>query len=197
MESSSKAKKNAATEKSIETAFLAIYAEKPFEQITIKGITEDLKINRGTFYLHYFDLDHLLTSIEDRHLQAIRKLNEQNRHHYLSTNLNELLEFFIPTLEYIETNKQVIRILMGQNSRPRFTDTFKSIMRSNIEYKGEQPIGNYKWKEYKQYIIEILVTGNIGIITNWINSEEDITIQDIAKSFGDILMSLPYTNLHT
>jgi AcrR family transcriptional regulator len=188
-------KKKDVTQKNIIEAFLSFYAEMPFEQITIKGITERLKINRGTFYLHYFDLDDLLTSIEDGHLDAIRKINDKNRRHYLSNNVNELRQFYFAALKYIEDNKSVIRILMNPNSRPRFKDSFKDIMRNNVKSKYQFTLDGNKKDAYKKYIIDIILAGNMGIISNWVCTENNNSAQDIAELFGDILSNLPYFNL--
>jgi AcrR family transcriptional regulator len=188
-------KKSDETPKKIIEAFLRFYAEKPFDRITIKSITEFLKINRGTFYLHYFDLDDLLTSIEDEHLQAISRINDKYRHYYLSKNLNELKKFYIPTLQYIEAHKYVIGILMNPHSRLRFREEFKTLMRSNVRYKWDRGLHSCEWDEFKQHIIEVLITVNVDVISKWVCTENDNSFQKVANFFCDTLLNLPYANL--
>ncbi|MDR1893203.1 MAG: TetR/AcrR family transcriptional regulator [Spirochaetales bacterium] len=190
-------KKKDETQRKIIETFLSLYAKLPLKQITIKGITERLKINRGTFYLHYFDLDDLLTSIEDEHLEFIRKINDKNRRYYLSNKVNDLQKFYIPTLKHIEENKPVIRILMSPNSRPRFKDAFKDMMRNNVKSKYQFALDGNKRDEYKKYIIDIIIAGNMGIISNWVCTENNNSAQDIADLFGDILLNLPYFNVRS
>jgi len=188
-------KSGAETKERIIDTFLAQYAKKPFELITVKGITEELAINRGTFYLHFLDLDELLTTLEDEHLAAIQKLNKENRHHYLSRNIDEMKSFYIPTLEYIGKNRNVINVLMGIHSRSRFRESLASLMRSNVKNKYESAVANYKWDEYKKYIIDIIVAGNISIIRNWVSTDSKNSAEDIAELFIDIIKNLPYMRL--
>ena len=60
------AEKNRKTKELIQTSFIYILEEKPFESITIGDITKQAKINRGTFYLHYKDKYDLLDQMEQR-----------------------------------------------------------------------------------------------------------------------------------
>ena len=50
------------THRAIDQAFTKLIAEKGFEAITIKDISEAALINRGTFYMHYADKYDLLES---------------------------------------------------------------------------------------------------------------------------------------
>ena len=188
-------KSGAETRERIISAFLEQYAKRPFELITVKGISEALAINRGTFYLHFLDLDELLTALEDEHLAAIRKLNKENRYHYLSRSIDEMKLFYIPTLEYIGENRSVISVLMGIHSRSRFRESLASLMRSNVRNKYESAVASYKWDEYKKYLIDIIVAGNISIISNWISTENNNSAEDIAQLFVDVIKNLPYMNL--
>jgi AcrR family transcriptional regulator len=52
------------TLEAIKKAFFELLEEKGFEAITIKDITEKARINRGTFYAHYHDKYHCLSSYE-------------------------------------------------------------------------------------------------------------------------------------
>lgn len=47
------------TKESLHTALLALLEEKPLEKITIAELCRQAKVNRGTFYLHYQDVEEL------------------------------------------------------------------------------------------------------------------------------------------
>jgi AcrR family transcriptional regulator len=188
-------KKRDETPKRIIDAFLSLYAQIPFEQITIKYITQSIGISRGTFYLHFFNLDDLLPTIEDEHLEAIRSINNKQRRYYLSREISDLKQYYNSTLKYIEANRGVFRVLLSSGSRSRFKEELKQIMRGNVRLKYESAMGDNKWDEYKTYIIDIIVAGNIGIISNWVSTENSRNSEDVANLFGDILLNLPYMNL--
>lgn len=51
------------TRKTIKEAFLDELSKKKFGKITVTAICQICEINRGTFYLHYFDLDDVLDDV--------------------------------------------------------------------------------------------------------------------------------------
>jgi hypothetical protein len=86
---------------------------------------------------------------------------------------------------------------MSPNSRPRFKDAFKDMMRNNVKSKYQFTLDGNKRDEYKKYIIDIIIAGNMGIISNWVCTENNNSAQDIAELFGDILLHLPYFNVRS
>ncbi|MEO1814583.1 MAG: TetR/AcrR family transcriptional regulator [Acetobacterium sp.] len=51
------------TRKVIKEAFLNELTQKKFGKISVTGICQICEINRGTFYLHYYDLDDVLDDV--------------------------------------------------------------------------------------------------------------------------------------
>ncbi|MDR6880346.1 TetR/AcrR family transcriptional regulator [Bacillus sp. 3255] len=62
------------TKQSITKAFLALFSEKDFEQITINEIAERANVNRGTVYLHYKDKYDLLDTCIEDHINELISL---------------------------------------------------------------------------------------------------------------------------
>lgn len=182
------------TRKRIINAFLIKYTETPLDQITVKEIAQYCKISRGTFYLHFFDTDDLLTSIEDEHIQAIKKIIDKYQHFYHSNNVNELIEFFIPLLTYIEENKNMIIILASLHSRPNFKNSLKDLMRSTVKRRVEYTLPTLKNYEMLKadYIIERIVTSHIDIITAWIQMANKDFVKQLSQLLSMIILNSPY-----
>ena len=51
------------TQQTIKDSFLSLLKEKPFSKITVTEVCRMSEINRGTFYLHYYDIDDVLDSL--------------------------------------------------------------------------------------------------------------------------------------
>jgi len=184
------------TARRLEAAFLELYADRPLDQITVRELAQRAGVSRGTFYLYHDDLAGLLTAIEDAHLGEIQRLNTAHRRFYLSPDAEELKRFYLPTLEYIDAHRATFRTLFSPHARPRFRDGFKRLMRDNVRRKYGAMAGRPPgWDQYQRYIIDVLVAGNIGIIAHWVTSDADLTPQDVADLFADILAHLPYTAL--
>lgn len=62
------------TKNAIKKAFLGLFAEKRFEDITINDIADRADINRGTVYLHYMDKFDLLDKCIEDHVRDMISL---------------------------------------------------------------------------------------------------------------------------
>lgn len=51
------------TRQTIKDSFLSLLKEKPFSRITVTELCRLSEINRGTFYLHYYDIDDVLDDL--------------------------------------------------------------------------------------------------------------------------------------
>lgn len=59
------------TQKNIREAFIALAEKKKISKITIKELAEAAMINKATFYLHYHDLEDLVSQLEDEIIHDI------------------------------------------------------------------------------------------------------------------------------
>lgn len=60
-----------ATQERIEEAFWGLLADRGFQKVTVRALSERSGINRGTFYLHAEDKCDLLSQVEDRMHQGM------------------------------------------------------------------------------------------------------------------------------
>lgn len=60
-----------ATQERIEEAFWGLLADRGFQKVTVRALSERSGINRGTFYLHAEDKYDLLSQVEDRMHQGM------------------------------------------------------------------------------------------------------------------------------
>ncbi|MBP2642935.1 MAG: hypothetical protein H6Q67_822 [Firmicutes bacterium] len=181
------------TRQKIIKAFLDLYSKKSFEQIYIKSLTEAAGINRGTFYLHYLDLEDLITTIEIKQLDAITKLVKEFHHFYYSRKNDEFAQFFKPIFSYIVENKNLFKILTSSHSRPNFRQSFKMIMKNNFTQRFHSVLRAAKDKELfkKEYIIESLISGNLGMIIHWIQSDINLSSDELAELISYTVVKSP------
>ena len=62
------------SQEAIKNAILELMAEKNFDDITIRDISDKANVNRGTIYLHYMDKYDLLDKIIEEHISNLREL---------------------------------------------------------------------------------------------------------------------------
>lgn len=179
----------------IRQAFLALYAQKPISHISIKEVTYAARINRGTFYLHYFDLDDLAGAIENEHLEKLGHLMEKfPTLQYSADEPASLAHFFIPVLDYIATNGKEFKILLSPHSRPSFRQALQRNMHSNLVRRFERMLEKVGEKEpiQNEYVLEYIVSGNLGIIIRWIQSETVISVHEVTTLISNISLRGPF-----
>ncbi|BCZ46902.1 transcriptional regulator [Clostridium gelidum] len=181
------------TRQKIIKAFLDLYAKKQLEQIYIKSLTESAGINRGTFYLHYMDLEDLVTSIENEQLDALAKLDKEVNYFYYSRKDNEFAQYFKPIFNYIVENKKLFKILMSPHSHPNFRESFQRAMRNNFTQRFHSVLMTAKGKELlkKEYIIESVINGNLAMIIHWIQSDINLSPEELADLISYTVLKSP------
>lgn len=63
----------------IETAFLTLILQKPFEEILVSNLCKQAKINRTTFYTHYSDIYELVISIETKFENSMARIIQHGK----------------------------------------------------------------------------------------------------------------------
>jgi AcrR family transcriptional regulator len=120
------------TKEAINKAFLELFSEKEFEQITINDISERANVNRGTVYLHYSDKYDLLDKCIDDHLSkliAFCNLNEINLGRI--TTVSELKPVFV----YFEENFLFFSIALSNRRTSVFRERLLQFVSTNVKKK--------------------------------------------------------------
>ena len=153
------------------TALIELMQEKPFHKITIKEICEQADLNRTTFYLHYTDQTQLLNDIiallEEDMSKCISNPGDEG-------NGQKRLERY---LEYVKANAKVYKTLMKSDdeggARTRIIKDILSDIKDSLPVLGSP-------KE-SRYIYRYVIDGTISMILNWIDSDFDLSIEDLAR----------------
>lgn len=155
----------------LKTALIELMQEKPFPQITIKELCERADLNRTTFYLHYSDQSGVLRDIEQ---EAQEKAIKYMRNVSPDAKAIDLIEAF---MNYVKDNAVLFRTLMLSDGAQTFKQEFirytLSQIRPNLPYYGDEL--------HEKYVFSFLMNGSIHIITDWIESEFDLSTKEVAK----------------
>ena len=99
------------TKTNIENKFIELLKNNSFDDITIKLLISECKINRSTFYRNYEDKYDLLYKIIEKQLGQFEKIINP---HFIINNSHKSIDFkpyFFPLLDYFEKNKNELLIL--------------------------------------------------------------------------------------
>lgn len=178
--------------------FLDLLAEKDFEKITVRDITERAQINRGTFYRHFQDKMDLLEKKEREIYAGLEDLYSSltNKHTFLATD-----EFGIPKsdlvllLTYLYSHRRFMTLMLGANGDLSFEHDLMDLMYTISEQKLAQSTFNTQSHHYK-VVMHYQIAALLGVIRYWFIEEAGAsTPEQVAEEIYQINRAGVWKNL--
>ena len=102
------------TKSALIEAFWNIYElSNNFNEVTIKRVTEQACVNRGTFYVHFEDIYALLYEVETQLLDSFSFQHISNENFYHEEQLQRCMN-------YMDKNRRYYLILLSEKGDPNF-----------------------------------------------------------------------------
>ena len=168
----------------MDLALISLLKKKSLEYITVREICEKAGVNRSTFYLHYENIGDLLEEttryLFNDFLSYFSTDVKSVSLNYMECELDELIfinnKYLTPYLTYIRDNKEVFSIVLLNDKAFNFEcihdNMFENIYTPILERFG-YPI------ESRNYIVRFYLNGINAIITEWLKSGCNISIEEI------------------
>lgn len=185
------AEKNRKTKQLIQTSFIHILEEKPFDSITVGDITKTAQINRGTFYLHYQDKFDLLDRIEQQLFEDLGNHIDELQSRYSATHTFEKgQEQLAATLfSSIKMHAPLLKIFLSDHGRTgfhlRFRDAFSEKVRVNLEKNESFHASNLNVP--MDYFLSFITSAFLGLIEQWVQNGLEKTPQEMTALYIDII----------
>lgn len=157
------------SKQAIRKALLELIKEKGYANVTITDIANRAMINRKTFYMHYETKDDLYYELLNDIINTISKDKVLIRLSGLSN--TEQRDLLTNTLTQIKENKDIINILMSDNTNLSFTEMLKQqlindlILKTSKELECKNTLFTFELLSEAYFSIFIL------IIKWWINTD--------------------------
>ena len=141
---------------------------KSIDEVTIKEVCELADINRGTFYLHYTQPRDILKEIENSFIQE--NMATFDDYWENQRDMGMMAKIFTCIVE----NKELCRILMGENGDPQFLRSLENLARTAIldEWQKEFPMHK---REHLDFLYDYVFTGSMRLILKWIDEEQNLS----------------------
>lgn len=167
----------------IESAFFEVLQKKPSGKITVTDIVQAAKINRGTFYAHYRDINELIRKIEDGFISelenAVSKLDVLNKSSGIYETLLEISAF-------LEKNEERYRELLKIGKTDSFVlrlqERFNEIMEEDPRISEELRFSP-RFKVRSRFF----ASGVANAYISYFKGELDVSLTELAKILGEII----------
>ena len=188
---------NEQTQRKIEKTFLKLMEEKDFSKISVRDITTNSTINRGTFYIHYADKYELLEKIEFKLLNGLEQASVLLQPEQVLKEAKEgaLSPFSIQVFEFIAQHRQEFKVMLSEHNQSGFMKRLQRFFLEQFTKKYENheliladsglPI---------RYFAGFAASAFLGVIEQWLTSEKEETPEQIANYYVRIILSIQQFN---
>ena len=175
--------KVAKTKELLKETLLDLIEEKGFDAISVRDLTLNAGLNRGTFYLHYRDKYDLMEKNQNEVLEGLKeKLN------YLKP--SEMEEYYskemvyppiLKVFHYLKDNKRFIKIMLSSKGDPAFPKKMKKIIKETLYVKIVETITNeYMVTIPHDYITAFISSAFFGLMEEWVANDESKSPEEMA-----------------
>lgn len=172
------------TKKALKEGLTKLMLEKSINNISVKELTEEVDINRGTFYLHYRDVFDMVEQIESELLKDFTEI--MNSHTTEKLN-GQPLPFLIDIFAFLKKNADMAAALLGSNGDISFVNKLKEIVREKCLNDWLKMFDNGKVNKF-EYFYSFIVSGYIGLFEIWLKNGLVETPEEMAKLSEEIIL---------
>lgn len=172
------------TKHQLRQALLSLMSEKHAKSISVRELAERADINRGTFYIHYKDVNDLLQRLEDE--VAERLIQMCKKHAYNSREVTAF-PFLTDLYCFARDNRDFCQILLGPNGDRAYTERICDILYDHFlrDFVGHFYRGDTSRLDY---FCRFIVSGNLTLTLNWLSGGMKESPEEMAALAGSIIM---------
>jgi AcrR family transcriptional regulator len=175
------------TKRQLRNAMISLMEEKSIAEITVREIADLADINRGTFYLHYRDVNDLVEQVENEIISEFQSVINARTLEELRDNTALIFE---DVFTYMAENAALCSALLSPHGDISFLQRLKDIVKEKC-YHNWDAWYNKEKSCYFNTFSTFLVAGCIGVIQEWLHGGREQTPKEMALTVHDIILRGP------
>lgn len=171
------------TRKQLLIALTSLMETKDIKNISVKELTDLADMNRGTFYLHYKDVFHMVEQIENEFLQELTLILDRT---FPAESLPVPLDVLSNIFSFLEENCEMCAALLGPHGDMPFFNKTTGLVEKyilNCWHKMNYP------KEDFHYYFSFIIAGCIGMMREWVSNGFKESSDELARLANDMVLS--------
>lgn len=182
-------RRQAKTKQQLLQALLTCIEQKGLDHVTVTDVANEANLNRGTFYLHYQDISHMLGQIMNEKIEKFTKLMMDVDPYEHSQYADQDLPYpkIVAVLEEIENDRYFYKVVLGPNGDSTYFIKFKDIVTQNLYSKFELRVpGLSSAPVPTHYLLAYMSAAAIGLILYWLEND----LPETASELGSMIMNI-------
>ncbi len=187
----------AKTKEAIKKALFDLIDENGFEAITVKDLTAEAQINRGTFYLHYENIEDLIDEYYNDFIVKLSILFEEQE-----AKVQKEVGWYYPVVEtvsplmlniliFIRENCKLFKFLWLTQENKYYKIKLKYIVKDILFHNENALIKKDDLLVPESYFTSYVISSFMGIVTQWI----DRGCKESPEEIAEILSFLNYKGI--
>ena len=164
------------SKKKISSTYLTLLIETD-NKFSVTDIVKAAGINRGTFYLHFKNLDDVAKYIEDELAANFKELEIDFR----MSDIDHLPEVMIEKLnEILSKDLDYYRLIISASDNGNLMEKIKNSILKSIanNFKIMKYVTNY---EVFKIVVQYIVGGVVNVYTDWFKGNINCKLEDLQK----------------
>lgn len=158
---------------------------KPVQNITVRELTDYVNLNRGTFYLHYKDIQDLLEHLENDMLDEFIEIT--NAHQPQKMN-GKPFPLIYDLYKFLKKNADFVKLVLVTNREQNFKNRLKEIIQERCINDWNEIFSHTDPKLSEIYSSYVL-SGCIGIIETWVMHDTQQSPEELARYTENIMLN--------
>lgn len=172
------------TKQQIRQAIVELLSEKDANSITVRELAEHAGINRGTFYIHYNDINDLLEQLVN---EASEKVCEVCQKYPPEETPSDSYPFLTDMFQMLKDDPQLFNVLLANNGSQSYAERICLMLQENYLDKLLQlyfPADPQRC----HFASGFIVAGCVHQALLWLNTGTVETPEEMAQITGDLIM---------
>ncbi|KQL50031.1 TetR family transcriptional regulator [Brevibacillus choshinensis] len=177
------------TRQLLREVFLDLAMENGMDNITVKELTDRTGLNRGTFYLHYQDIQDFAEQFQNEILEGFYSIIKKLGH-----DIDRQKPFdapppygYVRPFEYVVEHKRFFQVFMPNGDTSfgfRLTQLIREQFHRSYFYYNSENLSEIPAKQ--QYLFSYLASAYVGTIHFWIQRDLDLSPTELTLLFSQI-----------
>lgn len=167
----------------IDVAIINLLKEKSFDSITIKDISTEAMINRGTFYTYYKDKYELIENYQKSMMTDIEQLLYKNitGNSFKDIDENQLKGTILQLFQYLKDNREQVLVIANSVGDAELAKYFSSHMFDFYKIKSREFGVELDSELFTDYLITYITNAHMGILLKWLKNDCEESIEEMVK----------------
>ena len=177
------------TKQQLLQALLICIKQKGLDHVTVTDIANAADLNRGTFYLHYQDVRHMVQQIMNEKINLLTELISQIDPYEHGQYADQDLPYpkIVVILEELSSDRLFYTTILGAKGDPSYILHVKKILTDNLYNKFELHVpGTVSAPVPTHYLLAYMTSAAVGMIMFWLEND----LPETASEIGAMIMNI-------